>query len=415
MTTNLKGNYNLITPTGEATPRYMIDGVDVINSAQNTIVLNTLADLDLHVPESGGSRTFAADTNYILGGSITTADPFIIGDNMNLTANNQQFPTLTYSGTGDMFTAIDKDFTMNDLRVSCPLAQCFNVSATAPGANFKAREVVLDVCLKYGTFDDQTTLLLNNCSGLQVADGITLTGTNWSACIIERAGMFGSDAGFIGIDLTTAVIDDLGINTIIFNGPAGSTGISGLTSSGNIPANKVSNITGCDFTAVTTPLTGLDNSDIRLFFLGNDGVLDSTISGDVFLTASRTTPIAMADTYVTIGGTSFSSDVSERFSTTTGGVLTYLPEFDSQTLVIMTATIEKVGGGTDQICGKIAINGTESDKTISCSENASPTTITCIGLFVLSESDTIEGMVANVDATADIIVSAANISVINGF
>ena len=391
-----------------------------LNIPQNLVVLNNLADLDAFVPESGGFRTFQDDTNYLLAGDITSSDPFICGSRMNLTSNNQQSPILTYSGTGIMFTGVDVSVTFNDIRFDCPNAEAYNFSATSTPNSFlvKMFEVVLLTATKFGTFDDYNVLTLNNASGLDVDDGITFIGNNWIAVDIERMAIISAaSATFVGIDLGTSVQETFNINRVIFGGGVGSIGISGLASSANISANSISAISANAFLNITTPLSGITVSDIRYRFTGNEGVADSTIAVGTFLSSPQTVTNPGAGTFVAIDGVNWSTDVAERFTASTAGLLTYIAEFDSIIVALMTATIEKSGGGVDELCARIAVNGTTSAKTESCTENTTPTTVMCMGLFTLSQNDTLQGFVANIDSGVgtDTIVSNANLTVINGF
>ena len=74
-------------------------------------------------------------------------------------------------------------------------------------------------------------------------------------------------------------------------------------------------------------------------------------------------------------------------------------------------TLEKVGGGSDKICSKIAINGTVLDKTMGCTENTAPTSVTSVGITTISTNDTLQTYVANMDSTSNVIVSEANLIV----
>ena len=73
-------------------------------------------------------------------------------------------------------------------------------------------------------------------------------------------------------------------------------------------------------------------------------------------------------------------------------------------------TIEKVGGGSDQLESRIAINGVTQAKTAVFTENNNPTSLTIKGLFCLDPNDTVELQVANNTGTSNIIVNVANLS-----
>ena len=126
--------------------------------------------------------------------------------------------------------------------------------------------------------------------------------------------------------------------------------------------------------------------------------------------------ISIANVFVPMGGSNWLSDISERFSTTTSGLATYLFETQTTTLVIVSATIEKVGGGSDLLELGISENGgVPVLKTRFGTENNRPTAVVSIGSFTSSINDTYQVFVRNVDTTANIIVSNCNFNIINGF
>jgi hypothetical protein len=81
---------------------------------------------------------------------------------------------------------------------------------------------------------------------------------------------------------------------------------------------------------------------------------------------------------------------------------------DEDVFVSATATLEKVGGGSDLIATQIAINGTVQAKTAGGTESTAPTQTTSQGLFTLSTGNTIQLFVANIGSDSNITVTIAN-------
>ncbi len=79
--------------------------------------------------------------------------------------------------------------------------------------------------------------------------------------------------------------------------------------------------------------------------------------------------------------------------------------------MVAHSTLEKVGGGTDQIATKIAKNGTVIDKTIGATENATPTGVSSAGITTLVTGDVLQLFTANIDSTANIIINESNLVV----
>jgi hypothetical protein len=95
----------------------------------------------------------------------------------------------------------------------------------------------------------------------------------------------------------------------------------------------------------------------------------------------------------------------------TAGVITYDSEKDACFVITFTATVEKVGGGTDVIAMRIAKGGTSEAKSQSQTQSTDPTAVVSQAILNLSSTDTIEAMVANIDSTADINVLDMNIGI----
>ena len=112
----------------------------------------------------------------------------------------------------------------------------------------------------------------------------------------------------------------------------------------------------------------------------------------------------------TTGGTNiWTEDVSERFTfDATTGRLTYIGVEDTNVSVTISSTLEKVGGGTDQIGTVISKSGIAIAQSLAITETGGPSNVTSIADFDLANADYIELSVVNQDSTSDIIVSLCN-------
>jgi hypothetical protein len=326
---------------------------------------------------------------------------------------NPHAHTLTYSGTGDMFTGVDENFDITNISLLAATAnQMFNFSETG-GGNLKIITISTIKVLattKIGTFDNLSGLDFTKCTFLSVTDGITLVGTGWSFFSINRLATFTASATFVGFDFGSATLSDVNIDNYLLLGVSGSEGIKGLAASGNMNAGSIASISNSTFAPPTTPLNTITIEDIRWEFSNNSGLADSTKAADAYL--STATVVTISDnTFTAIGNTNFLSDTSSRFSVSTAGVITYDSEKDACFVITCTATVEKVGGGTDVIAMRIAKGGTSEAKSQSQTQSADPTSVTSQAILNLSSTDTIEAMVANIDSTANINVLDMNIGI----
>jgi len=137
----------------------------------------------------------------------------------------------------------------------------------------------------------------------------------------------------------------------------------------------------------------------------------TTNVGDTFLFNPTVAVITTAGVFVPIGGTSWLSDILERFTSDNTGKLNSSGQFPFMVFCIITATMEKVGGGADLAELAVAIDSVERTKTVSGTKNKDPSTLTSLGAFNIQEGSTIQAFVANVDTTANILVSSGALTV----
>jgi len=195
------------------------------------------------------------------------------------------------------------------------------------------------------------------------------------------------------------------------------TGVSGMTSSANVDTGTLAIVDRTNFTDIATPLDTIMETDLRWSFRNCSGVPNTVKAVEISTSASTTVTIGTATTFVAVGGVNWISELESKFTTDTAGNITYNAEQQDKFFVIVTATVEKVGGGTDQLCARIAHDTgggyVTSSRTESCTENSAPTSITCHGVYTLDTGDRLTIFVANQDSTSNITVSVSNFTVIN--
>jgi len=380
---------------------------------ENTIVINSPSDF---IVQDATTITLQTNTKYLIGATITIAKRFVVEPNVIIQGSVDLI--LFYTGTDAMFTSTDGGtFQIIQLRTRCPSAiQTFDFSVASPSSSFFILdEVSISDTPKFGTFDNTGFFLIDKAVADSIDDGISLIGTI-DQFIIGTYTIITSSATLVGIDFGTATIEiTLTVDDMAVLGPSGALGLSGLANSGNVGTFLIAAVTNSRFVPPTTALSGISESDLRWEFSNSPTVPDSTKTADSFLSSSQTVTIVTAGVAVPIAGTNWVSDITERFSTTTAGLLTYDSSIPTKAQIAITATVEKVGGGTDLIGLATAFNGTVSTKTIAGTKNKDPTSLTSIGLFSMDTTDTVQAFVSNADSTSNIIVSRSTVNVINGF
>jgi hypothetical protein len=351
----------------------------------------------------GGVITLEPDVVYWIGADITTSNRFALSSNATLSMASNRLSTLTYTGANTMFTGENVNFSARFARFSCPNGTMFDLSRTSGAAI-----VTLDFCAfadvaTLGTLDSMTAVASYRNGYSDIDQGFTILGTggvlDFEKCLVDS-----SSATFVFLDLGTSVSNTVLFRSMNLDAPSGAIAIEGAANSANILADRVAQVTNCTFTGGIVATGGnIVPSDIRWNFEDNTGLENSTSDAEVYLTAQTTVTVSAISTFYDIGGVNWASDFASRFTTTTAGVVTYIGERDLPITVTGTATVSKVGGGSDVIAMRIAINGTPAAKTNTQTQNATPTALPVNGLFTLSTGDTVSLQVANNTTTANIV------------
>ncbi len=374
------------------------------NAPLNEVIINSISDFPT---PSGGVITLAPGTSYVLGASISTSDAFVVGNGSSITSNNPFSPTLTYTGTGSMFTGVDVNFNFHDIRLNCSNAQIFNFSETGPGGLgfILINTVLVEICAKAGTFNNVGVLETSSTVILNCTDGITFQGSSTLAITLRNLSLESTSTSYIGLDFGTSVQEMVEITGFVPVGGAGSIGISGLATSGNIKSNFISVVSNGNFNGVTTPLSGIDSNDVRWRFRDNSEITNTkTAAFSSMISNTTVTTIASAGVPVKIAGT-FTEQLAAAFTTDSSGRITYIGEQDL-TISIDIVISGEIAVGTDDVTVFLALNGTAIAGSAHQQEFTSgdPNNLTTIWMLTLTPNDFLEIFIQNNDTTEDITV-----------
>lgn len=256
----------------------------------------------------------------------------------------------------------------------------------------------------------------NRCVFLSSTVGGVTFGSSNSQCIF-LGNACGLQSGFLGwtgslLDLGAATFDLINIsNNRVFPG-SGDTFLTGAAGGANVNLGGAAELINNLFIGLGNSVTTITGQDDKWLFDGNsfnDSVRNTRAVADAYLTASQPVTINTAGVYEFIGGTNWDFDVDARFSVSTDGIITYDGLDDIDIVVTSTATISKAGGGSEQICLRIAIDGVTQSKTTGCTQNSTPTGVFSQGLFTISNGTEIRMYVANLGSTDDVDVATCNV------
>ena len=387
----------------------------VDNTANNIVVINDESDFPTPV---SGVITLTDNITYHIGAQIVTSNRFLSGAGTGITAGNPFGPALVYTGVGTMFTGTDVNFVLGEIAVSAPNGQFFDFKSTGVAGNtFGLNIVSLIECQTVGVFDNLRSINITNSSVFSAQQGFLLSGSgNWGTLSFTKMGLTSSNAAFVGIDLGDSVQRSVEFNDYVLNGVAGSVGIKGLPNNANITADFVASVNRCEFIPPTTPISGITQNDIRYSFLGNAGIMDSTVDANPYLSVETTVAINTSGVYEKINQGNWLSTTASRMSVSTDGDVTNLLETDIKLQMTGTVTLEKVGGGADLLTARLVYNDDPLDSQSIITEvgtdNTNPTNLCLTGIFTLAPGDSISIYVANQDGTSNVVVNYAKFTLL---
>lgn len=390
----------------------LLSDAGILYKGTSTAMVNVLTDLPA---ASGGVITLVANTNYVLGANVSIGTDRIDASagGISWTSNNQFGPTLTYTGTGSMFTVLDNGFHMFQASLSAPNGQAFDLSDVAvPGTNLVQIERVQVVgCNKFATATNLQALIINNSLSALCDDGLSTIGSSWSLISVVRFGMITTSSSYIGIDLGASVTPAAELQNLagLNLGAPGAIGVSGLASSGNIAVGGFATFRDGNFLGNMAPVSGLTSDDTRWAFEGNSGIQDTMPDGLASLNDNATeTIISGASTPVKVAGT-WVIERQSQFTVDTTGRITYIGERPLTVPIDAVTTIEAASGTNKDVETYIALNGSiiaNSGKTNKVGQN-DPKSIGVIWQLTLNQNDFLEVFIENDTDSVNLIMTDA--------
>lgn len=358
--------------------------------------------------------TLEAQVVYVGTASVTTAKNFIVEDGAVWTSFNQNGPTLTYSGSGTMFSGTNASFTIIAASVNCPSATAFEFTDTVVNTKvFRMQDATVVSCNKVGTFTGMVNAIFLTSASSNSNQGVTYAGTGLLAATIDRMFFGSGSAGFKAIDLGVATIQNPEFTNLIVVAPSGAIGISGASGSANVPAGFLGMVANSSFSGgMTDPLGGISADDIRWSFDDNTQIPDTVEDALLSFNGSTTeTVITTINTPVKVNAV-WTCIRESKFTCESSGKVTSNSERDLNGVPIdVNVGLISAGGGSIDVTVYLAKDGSVI--------TASATTITISGSnqgFVsipwqdaISENDFYEVFIENNTNTTNIIVESGKL------
>ena len=327
------------------------DGVAVALPSQ--VLVGSKSDLPT---PSGGDITTVANTQYFITDGINLGtDRIVLADAVSFIALNSDIGSLTYTGTGDMFTGVGTNNRIERITINSPTAGSKAINYDGSGT------AVLQ--LKDMTFGSVDTLgIIKDTRGAQVNDvafgSVTTNGFLFTGDHGEflASGIIGNIAAGTLFDLGTATFDTFSLTNSFPDIASGATMVSGATGSANINADGFGTIINANNKGAGTDLSGITSDDIMWQFDDNSGIADTRPDAMLSFNTPTTTTISAIDTPTLVLGT-WTEECASQFVTTAEGRITYKGVKPLTAAVSIGSTIESASGTNKDITLYLAKDG----------------------------------------------------------
>lgn len=385
---------------------HIVVSTSAVVTATSTVVVNEMSDFPAAVT---GVITLADNTDYFITNDLTTSDRFVLGLNSQLRSVSKIVNTLTYTGTGAMFSGEDVNATFRHITLATTnaAASFYSItSSTGAGIGTMAMDHIAFSGATMGSVACDT-FLLTDCEVSLTVDGISTTATSMG--IFEVAESEWVQTAGTCIDLGTTVCDGAEARNLFVTYSGGVTFLDGMTASGNIAASSEGSVFDVRLKGAGTPLNNISPDDSLWYFAGNNTIRDTRTDALLSLQGNATnTVIGVAGTGVLAAGT-WVAELESQMTVTAAGRVTHNGSKDFSAPITASVSVAPASGGTKTLGCMIAINGTVKANSLRTTSTSSgnPSSITLPWQEELSPSDYVEVFITNEDDTTDVLVSSA--------
>lgn len=363
---------------------------------------------DLPAPVTG-DITLAADTEYLFTGDVSiTTDRIILGNNTVIAALDSSIATLTYTGTGDMFTSVGNNNKITRITLVCASGTLLNIDGEGTGI-FQLFDMTVGVCDTIGTFNDLLGSQMTNVAfGSITTDGILFTGTH--GIFLASGNLITLAAGTL-FDLGTATFNSFTFTSSFPNIASGATMLSGATGSANVNTGGFATLQDILMVGAGTALSGITPDDTQWQFAINSTIPDTMAQALISFNTPTTTTLSQ-DTPILINGT-WTEENTSQFTTTAAGRATYNGVKDITVAISIATSIESVSGSNKDITVYLALNGSViansgSPNRVSAND---PKNTSIMWELVVSMDDFLEVFIENNTDSINLVVNKSSMRI----
>lgn len=369
---------------------------------------------------SAGVITLAEDTVYLINGTVDIGTRRLVAAN-NSTIRGYGGPLnshLVSTTTGVLLTITDINFRVMDVSLSAANASAlWDIDGTG-AEKVTFIEVVVPVCDAIGDVDNLHEFYCNSITFESITtNGMTFTGAFSNLHLHEIAA--DSFAGTL-INLGTATFNYIAINDATAVLGAGDTWLTIAASSANLNSGKQGFIyaNNIDASAGGTVITGYTTSDTGWIVHANYGIAASLRQGQGYIennaTATTFTGTGSGNEVVTNFGTGFNSGVASGFTISNAGRFTYTG-ISSRSFLVHANIFASIAGGASRTYNwYIAKNGTIIASSVSqrSYDGTNAGSCSCTSVVSLSTNDYVELYIRAETATTSLTADTVSITVV---
>lgn len=367
---------------------------------------------------SGGVITLADSTSYRIVGNVSVANKLQWGTGSYLWSPSPNVCKLTYTGTDNFIIAQDQTIRMDGVRFDAPNqpAGKFIIKQDTTGAgliSIVGSRIITDSCGGFmSTLDVALALSYVQVSQF-LGTAYDINGTALLVVDLSRHTLISTEAASIGVDLTGSTIQDLSLTNNIFIGPG--TAIKGDTGSANLTAGQTGKVKSCNFSLITTNLSGIDSLDDGWHFSENNGQASTHAAGSGYIEGNAT-----ATSFAGTGsgnevkadfGTSFIPASQDQVTVDNTGRFTFTGRDEHEFYFSAEFFGEVTGGASRDYLFFAAKNGVilEESGIKRRYDGSTPGSASCSASLILNEGDYVEFYVRAITATTDLTIETASI------
>lgn len=362
--------------------------------ARRIIVINKLDDFKV---QTETMITIESGYVYVIGDDITTDKGFVATGGFSMTAFSGAYNSLTYTGTGTMFTLTDSVAIIYDIGISCPNGTL--IDSTGTGISIFERSgffAVKNIGELNGT--GFSNINWSNCTFyLITGDGLVLNGDIF-VMSMTRVFWNTTSATHIAIDFSNALITTMELRDFEPLGISGSVALKGLPNSQNIVAGNIASIESSNFNnSDMAALDGVTVSDVRFEFSDCGGLQDTISDAIIYFRNNATnTTFSGVNTPAKVVAT-WSVERLSKFSHPINGRLVSLNERPAVFPVDLTLYVKATTGTSVNVTVHLYINGVVSAVATAygTANNVSSTRLSLPWQLELEETEYIEVWIEN--------------------